>query len=241
MPGNRTLDHAIVVGAFFMLLLWLRRPGDSFFPWSSVLALVWAVRGFCIAGEDYWLRALHARIGFASNVSVATQPSSPAQTCVVANGSGNQPTADVSNVQVTCTTPSALRLRHRRTARWSRTAATSSASETWAGDGTVHRIPNTIAINAPATVTIQKCAIVELADNVGIDVRGATHGHGGGDARGRRQRREPSASSRSARASATGGTHHWRGLRGLNSNSRIDLELHALIATRHPTPPRPRS
>ena len=37
-------------------------------------------------------------------VTVATQPSSPAQTCVVANGTGSFPIADVTDVQVTCTT-----------------------------------------------------------------------------------------------------------------------------------------
>ena len=65
LPG--ALNLAVVVGAFFMLLLWLRRPGDSLFPWFSALGVVWAVRGFYVAGDDYWLRALHAHIGLASN------------------------------------------------------------------------------------------------------------------------------------------------------------------------------
>jgi hypothetical protein len=37
------------------------------------------------------------------NVTVKTQPSNPAQTCTVANGSGTVPTTDVTNVAVTCT------------------------------------------------------------------------------------------------------------------------------------------
>jgi hypothetical protein len=38
-------------------------------------------------------------------VTVATQPTAPAQTCSVTNGTGNDPTADVTNVQVTCSAP----------------------------------------------------------------------------------------------------------------------------------------
>ncbi|HET6633065.1 MAG TPA: choice-of-anchor Q domain-containing protein [Rhodanobacteraceae bacterium] len=37
-------------------------------------------------------------------VTVLTQPDSPAQTCTVANGTGTMPDADVTNVQVTCST-----------------------------------------------------------------------------------------------------------------------------------------
>jgi hypothetical protein len=44
------------------------------------------------------------------------------------------------------------------------------ASETWAGDGVTHSVPNTIDINAPATVTIQPCAIVSLGTRATIDV-----------------------------------------------------------------------
>ncbi|MEO8525218.1 MAG: hypothetical protein ABI460_10910 [Caldimonas sp.] len=156
-------------------------------------------------------------------VTVQTQPSAPAQTCVVTNASGNQPIADVTNVQVTCSAPSSFAC-----GTENGTVVTHSsdiaASETWAGDGTVHRIPNNIAINAPATVTINKCAIVELADNVGIDVRGATSGtstatlvSAGNDGT------NGFVTFRSS--VATGSTHHWRSLRGLNSNSRLDLRF----------------
>ncbi len=51
-----------------------------------------------------------------------------------------------------------------------------NASETWGGGGTVHSVPNTIAISAPATVTIQPCAIVVLGQNASINVRGDTTG-----------------------------------------------------------------
>ena len=65
LPGS--LNLALLVAAAFMLLLWLRRPADSIFAWFSALAVVWALRGFYIAGDDHWLRALHARVGLASN------------------------------------------------------------------------------------------------------------------------------------------------------------------------------
>jgi hypothetical protein len=51
-----------------------------------------------------------------------------------------------------------------------------TASETWAGGGVTHRIPNTIFIDAPATVTVQPCAIVELSIGASIYVRGDTIG-----------------------------------------------------------------
>lgn len=47
-----------------------------------------------------------------------------------------------------------------------------SASETWAGNGVTHSVPNNISINAPATVTIQPCAIVSLGANATIVVNG---------------------------------------------------------------------
>jgi len=154
------------------------------------------------------------------SVTVATQPSSPAQTCVVTNGSGSQPTADVTTVQVTCSAPGFACGTENGTVVMH--GSDIGASETWAGDGTVHRIPNNIAINVPATVTIQRCAIVELADNVGIDVRGAASGAAtatlvaAGD--------DVSNGFITFRSSvAPGSSHHWRSLRGLNANSRIDL------------------
>ena len=64
LPG--ALNLALLVAAGFMLLLWLRRPEESIYPWFSALAVVWALRGFYIAGDDQLLRALHTRIGLAS-------------------------------------------------------------------------------------------------------------------------------------------------------------------------------
>jgi signal transduction histidine kinase len=65
LPG--ALNLATLVAGGFMLLLWLRRPNESIYPWFSALAAVWALQGSYIAGDDHWLRALHARIGVASN------------------------------------------------------------------------------------------------------------------------------------------------------------------------------
>ena len=45
-----------------------------------------------------------ALTGSAYAITVKTQPSSPSQTCVVGNGSGTVATANVSNINVTCTT-----------------------------------------------------------------------------------------------------------------------------------------
>jgi hypothetical protein len=52
------------------------------------------------------------------------------------------------------------------------THATSiAASETWAGDGATHVVPNTISITGSAIVTIQPCAIVALGPGALINVR----------------------------------------------------------------------
>jgi signal transduction histidine kinase len=65
LPG--ALNLAVLAAAIFMLLLWARRPTETLFGWFSALALVWALRGIYVAGDDHLLRALHARLGFASN------------------------------------------------------------------------------------------------------------------------------------------------------------------------------
>jgi len=45
-----------------------------------------------------------------------------------------------------------------------------AASETWAGGGTTHSVPNSISISGPATVTIQPCAIVSLGAGTIVNV-----------------------------------------------------------------------
>jgi hypothetical protein len=127
----------------------------------------------------------------------------------------------VTSVQVTCSAPGfACGTENGTVVTHSTNIA---ASETWAGDGTVHLIPNSIAIAAPATVTIQKCAIVKLADNAGIDVRGASTGTaaatllaaGDDPVNGRVYFRSTAATPSPA--------HRWRGLTGLNPNSLVEL------------------
>ena len=82
-------------------------------------------------------------------------------------------------------------------------------------------IPNSISIVAPAAVTIQRCAIVKLADSAGIDVRGATTGHAvatlaavGDDATHRIRFQNTAGDS----------TPSWGRLRAFNQYASIDLE-----------------
>jgi hypothetical protein len=49
-------------------------------------------------------------------------------------------------------------------------SANINASETWAGDGVTHFVPNSISINSPATVTVEPCALVALAQSASITV-----------------------------------------------------------------------
>jgi hypothetical protein len=156
-------------------------------------------------------------------VSVATQPTAPAQTCIVTNGTGSDPTADVTNVQVTCTTNVALACSTENGTVVTH-ASDITASETWAGDGTVHMVPNTIAIAAPATVTIQKCAIVKLADNVQINVQGASTGTAAATLLAAGNDPVNGAVFFRSTAATSSPAHHWTGLRGLNANSHIELD-----------------
>jgi hypothetical protein len=75
--------------------------------------------------------------GSSYTVSVAAQPSGPAQTCTVANGSGSVGSSDVSNVQVTCAT-----VTH---------TVSASVSE---GQGTLTPATQSVADGAAATLTV---------------------------------------------------------------------------------------
>jgi hypothetical protein len=164
---------------------------------------------------------------YSYGVSIATQPSAPAQTCIATNGSGKYPTADVTNVQVTCTTNVALACSTENGTVVTH-ASDIVASETWAGGGTVHLVPNTIAIAAPATVTIQKCAIVKLADNVEIDVRGASSGSSAATLLAAGDDPVNGVVFFRSSAATSSPAHRWTGLRGLNVNSHIELDNVAL-------------
>ena len=67
LPGALNLALYWLRSGFMLLLSWLRRPSESIYPWFSALAWSWALQGSCIAGDDHWLRALHDRVGLASN------------------------------------------------------------------------------------------------------------------------------------------------------------------------------
>ena len=177
-------------------------------------------------GDDLTVSATSSSFTFATavasgspySVTVKTQPSG--LTCAVSAGSGTVGAAPVANVAVICTavtpfvcgvTENGVVVTH---------ASNITASETWAGAGTVHLIPNSISILAPATVTIQKCAIVKLNASVGITVQGAASGTGtakllaAGDDR-------PTGI---VVFTAMDATQPWGRLRGLNQNSLIELD-----------------
>jgi hypothetical protein len=155
-------------------------------------------------------------------VTVAAQPTAPVQTCSVTNGTGNDPTNDVTNVHITCSAPALACGRENGTVVTH--AGNIAASETWAGAGTVHLIPNTIAITAPATVTIQKCAIVKLADNVQINVQGASTGTSAATLLAAGDDPVSGAIFFRSTAATSSPAHRWMGLRGLNANSHIELD-----------------
>jgi hypothetical protein len=159
---------------------------------------------------------------FSYAVAVATQPTAPAQTCVVTNGTGRYPTDNVTNVQVTCSAPALACGTENGTVVTH--AGNIAASETWAGEGTVHLVPNTISIAAPATVTIQKCAIVKLADNVQINVQGASTGTSAATLLAAGDDPVNGAIFFRSTATTSSAAHRWMGLRGLNANSHIELD-----------------
>ncbi|MCE9658692.1 MAG: hypothetical protein K8R60_09050 [Burkholderiales bacterium] len=156
-------------------------------------------------------------------VGVKTQPTGPAQTCVVSAGSGTVGSTAIAAPTVTCTVNTAFVCGTSTNGTVVSHAGNIAASETWAGAGTVHLVTAPVTILAPATVTIQKCAIVRLAAGAGIDVRGDTTSGAfarlvaAGDDRvtGRVVFEKSSATA-------------WGRLRALNPKSIIDLSFTAL-------------
>jgi hypothetical protein len=131
-------------------------------------------------GDDLAVAAGATSFGFATPVAsgagyaitVKTQPSGPAQTCVVRAGTGTVGNAAVGTPTLTCTVDTPFVCGTSENGTVVTHNASIAASETWAGAGTVHLVTSSIVVFAPATVTIQKCAIVKLAPGVSIDVRG---------------------------------------------------------------------
>jgi hypothetical protein len=110
--------------------------------------------------------------GSTYNVTVLTQPGGPTQACTVSSASGNVTNGAVTTVAVNCAppvtacgTPTGTVVQH---------ASNVVADETWAGAGTAHIVASTISVIAPATLTIQKCAIVRLGAGAQIVVQGGT-------------------------------------------------------------------
>jgi hypothetical protein len=152
------------------------------------------------------------------SVTVKTQPSG--QTCAIAGGSGSVGAAPITNVAVTCTTAAPFVCGTTENGVVVTHASNITTSETWAGNGTVHLVTNSISILAPATVTIQKCAIVKLSPSVGITVQGAASGTStakllaAGD----------DAGTGFIVFKAMDATQPWGRLRGFNQNSLIELD-----------------
>ncbi|MGZ5268203.1 MAG: hypothetical protein ACXWCC_15570 [Caldimonas sp.] len=220
-PATGTVAGADVTGLFvFCSPVPLTLGGNVSGLVGSGLALASDLQGLAIAANGNFQFAAPILSTGSYTVSVATQPSAPAQTCVVTNGSGNQPTANVTNVQVTCSAPGfACGSENGTVVTHSSNIA---ASETWAGNGTVHLVANPISIAAPATVTIQSCAIVKLALGAGIDVRGASSGTG--TARLFAAGTDPATGFVTFENSDKSAAPGWGRLRALNANSLIDLE-----------------
>jgi len=125
-----------------------------------------------ISGNGGFTFATAIASGSTYNVTVLTQPGGPTQACSVSSASGTVTNGAVTTVAVNCAppvtacgTPNGTVVQH---------ASNVVADETWAGAGTVHIVASTISVLAPATLTIQKCAIVRLGAGAQIVVRGGT-------------------------------------------------------------------
>jgi hypothetical protein len=152
-------------------------------------------------------------------VTVLTQPGGPSQVCSVSSGGGTVTDSAVTSVVVSCAapvascgTPNGTVVQH---------ANNIAADETWAGAGTVHVVTASISIMAPATLTLQPCAIVQLKGGVQIIV------HGGSSA-------GSVATLLAAGNDPTSGVVYftnadanspWGSLEGLNANSHIQLNF----------------
>lgn len=150
-------------------------------------------------------------------VSVYVQPSRPGQTCSVAGGTGTVSNANITDVAVTCVNnqyavcgdENGIVITH---------TANIVTDESWAGNGTVHLIANSIDILAPATVTVQPCAIVKLKAGVQIVVLGNPSG---GVATLVSAGNDPAAGFVTFKSADPG--QPWGSLVGSNKNSLIEL------------------
>jgi hypothetical protein len=131
-----------------------------------------AADNLSITGNGSFTFATAVASGAGYSVSVLAQPGSPAQVCTVGSGAAIVTNAMITNVAVTCATPVvACGSTNGTVVQHANDVVT---DETWAGAGTVHIVESTISVMAPATLTIQKCAIVRLKAGVQIVVHGGT-------------------------------------------------------------------
>jgi hypothetical protein len=160
--------------------------------------------------------------GTAYSVSVSAQPGNPTQVCSVAGATGGITNANVGNVTVTCTTPVVQCGSENGTIVMH--AANVTTDQTWAGNGTVHMVTNSISILAPATLTIQKCAIVKLKAGVQIVVDGDPSG---GVAKLLVAGDDPSTGRVFFQSADT--NQFWGSLVGVNKNSLIELNYAVIL------------
>ena len=92
-----------------------------------------------------------------------------------------------------------------------------ATDESWPGDGVTHLIPISIAINGTATVTVQPCAIVALAQGVSITVRDNARLVSAG-----------TSSSRFVTFRRNVASGAWGTLRGFHPTTLIDLRFTTL-------------
>jgi hypothetical protein len=176
-----------------------------------------------IAGNGGFTFATPVASGLNYAVTVKTQPGNPVQTCTLGSGGGTVSNANITNVAVRCTTPvvacgtaNGVVVQH---------ANNVTADETWAGAGTTHLVTTTISVMAPATLTIQKCAIVKLKAAVQIVV----HGGSGAGQTAMLIAAGDDAASGAVYFQNADDNQPWGSLVGFNQNSQIQLN-YAMIS-----------
>lgn len=175
-----------------------------------------------ISGNGGFKFATPVASGRTYAVTVKTQPGNPLQSCTVGGGSGAVTSANIGNVAVACTVPTVacgtqngVVVQH---------ADNVTADETWAGGGTTHVVTSTISIMAPATLTIQKCAIVQLKAGVQIVV----HGDATGGATATLLAEGDDAAAGLVYFTNADAGKPWGSLVGLNQNSLIQLNYSSI-------------
>ncbi|HEY5248884.1 MAG TPA: hypothetical protein VIJ15_10615, partial [Dermatophilaceae bacterium] len=86
------------------------------------------------------------------------------------------------------------------------------ASDTWAGDGITHLLPNTLAVKGAATLTVAPCAVVALGAGVSITALDTARIVAAG-----------TSGTRFVTFRRADASQAWGGLRGLTEQARIDL------------------